>query len=98
MSDRLKAGRAAVRSRPWPHICRSRFPSWQTLTSLSGISVSLHRSSEARVRRHIILITAAALAVSSAAAIQAAHAKPTGGDAVDVYTVRAPAAAAAGFA
>ncbi|HKF31820.1 MAG TPA: M14 family zinc carboxypeptidase, partial [Jatrophihabitantaceae bacterium] len=50
------------------------------------------------MRRHIILLTAAALAVSSVAAIQAAHAKPAGGDALDVYTVRAPADDAAGFA
>jgi hypothetical protein len=50
------------------------------------------------VRRHVILLTAAALAVSSVAAIQAAHAKPAGGDALDVYTVRAPADDAAGFA
>jgi hypothetical protein len=40
----------------------------------------------------------AALAVSSAAAIQAAHAKPADADRLDMYTVRAPAADAAGFA
>jgi Zinc carboxypeptidase/Immune inhibitor A-like, MAM domain len=50
------------------------------------------------MRRHPILLTAAALVISSAAAVQAAHAKPAGGDQLDMYTVRAPAADAAGFA
>jgi hypothetical protein len=50
------------------------------------------------VKRHPVLLIVAALAVSSAAAIQAAHAKPADADRLDMYTVRAPAADAAGFA
>jgi hypothetical protein len=49
------------------------------------------------MRRHPILLAVAALAISSAAAIQAAHAKPVA-DHLDMYTVRAPAGDAAGFA
>jgi hypothetical protein len=51
------------------------------------------------VRRHYpIVLAAAALAISSAVAIQSAHAKPPGDDHLDMYTVRAPAADAAGIA
>ena len=51
------------------------------------------------MRRHYpIVLAAAVLAISSAVAIQTAHAKPPGDDHLDMYTVRAPAADAAGFA
>jgi len=51
------------------------------------------------VRRHYpIVLAAAALAISSAVAIQTAQAKPPGDEHLDMYTVRAPAAQAAGFA
>ena len=51
------------------------------------------------MRRHYpIVLAAAALAISSAVAIQTAQAKPPGDEHLDMYTVRAPAAQAAGFA
>ena len=51
------------------------------------------------MRRHYsIVLAAAVLAISSAVAIQTAHAKPPGDEQLDMYTVRAPAADAAGFA
>ncbi len=48
------------------------------------------------MRRHPILLAAAALGISCVAAIQPAQAKPSA-EQLDMYTVRAPAADAAGF-
>lgn len=50
------------------------------------------------MRRQPTLLVVAALVITSAAAIQTARAKPAGSGALDMYTVRAPAADAAGFA